>query len=100
MKVITGKLEFFTDLGITSAVVRDNHSRGSFDGCRSISAGDQLTVKSNGQIVFQTESVVPNFELMKARHSAVIIPQGLTYDEWMDMLRGQLDAELVKKGSY
>lgn len=99
MKTIKGKLEFFTEMTITAAVVRDYQSKGSFEGCLAISPGDKLTVKANGQIVFQTDSVVPNFDLMRARHSAVIIPQGLTQEEWMDMLRGGLDAELVKKGS-
>jgi hypothetical protein len=100
MKTITGKLEFFTELSITAAVVRADQSRGGFDGCLAISPGDQLTVKSSdGKIIFQTESVVPNYEIMKSRHSAVIIPQGLSYDEWMDMLRGNLKAELIKKGS-
>lgn len=99
MKTINGKLEFFTELSITAAVVRDYSSKGSFEGCLAISPGDQLTVKANGQVVFETDSVVPNYELMKSRHSAIIIPQGLTYDEWMDMLRNRVDAVLVKKGS-
>jgi hypothetical protein len=99
MKTINGKLEFFTELSITAAVVRDYNSKGGFEGCLAISPGDQLTVKANGQVVFTTENVVPNYELMKSRHCAVIIPQGLTFDEWMDMLRNRMDAVLVKKGS-
>lgn len=99
MKTITGKLEFFTELSITAAVVRDHSSKGSFDGCLAISPGDQLTVKANGEIVFQSESIQPNLEVMRKRHSAVLIPEGLTYEVWMDMLRNRLDAVLVKKGS-
>jgi hypothetical protein len=98
MRTIHGKLEFFSEMNLTSAVVRDYTSKGGFDGCLAISPGDQLTVKANGQIVFQTDSVVPNYELMRSRHSAVIIPQGLTQEEWMDMLRGNLEAILVKTG--
>jgi hypothetical protein len=98
MKTIQGKLEFFTELSITSAVVRDYQSRGGFEGCLAISPGDQLTVKRQGEVVFSSESVEANIDLMRKRHSAVLIPKGLTYDEWMEMLRSRLDAVLIKKG--
>lgn len=94
MKIINGKIEFFSELGITCAAIRMSSSRGSFDGVLSIKVNDRLILKdSDGSIIFDAV-ITENRELQLKHHSAVLIPQNVEYETWMDYLRKGYTAEL------
>jgi hypothetical protein len=95
-KTIKGKLEFFSEMGISASVVRDYASKGGFDQVLSIKEGDELVVKEGSAIVFNSVVQV-NYDLMKKHYSAVVIPMGVEYEVWMHWLRKNYDAELIKK---
>lgn len=99
MKIIKGRLEFFSEMGITAAVVRDFSSKGGFDNVLAIKEGDKLIVKEGDRVVYETDAVVTNWTLMKKHYSAVIIPANLEFEEWMNFLRKGYHAELHKANS-
>lgn len=93
MRKITGKIEFFSELGITAAVVRSYDSKGGFNGVLSIKEGDRLILSKNQEVILDT-LIKENKALQIKKHSGIIIPEGLDYEVWLQYLRDNLDAEL------
>lgn len=94
MKIIKGNLEFFYEIGISSAVIRTYSSKGGFDGVLALKPGDKLVVfGDNKEIIFEA-TIVLNKELMIKTYSAVIIPVGIDKESWFDILRNKNEAEL------
>lgn len=94
-KKIIGHLEFFSELGITAAVVRSLKSKGSFDDVLAIKDGDRLILTENNEVLLDI-IVESNISLQVKHHSGVIIPKGLEYEKWLDLLRKNTPAELIK----